>query len=63
MQNLKKVAKKIDIDNQSLEKLAKGTQDLLDNVLLIRKTPKYERLRGSEKIENSYIQDNLLNGW
>lgn len=38
-------------------------RDLLDNVLIVRKTPKYERLKDSEYIKHPYIQDILIKNW
>ena len=37
--------------------------DLLKNVLLVKKTPKYERLKNSKFIEHPYIQDVLIHNW
>lgn len=38
-------------------------RDLLDNVLIVRKTPKYERLKDTESIKHPYIQDILIKNW
>lgn len=43
--------------------LDSSTDHLLDNVLLVRKTPKYDRLKDSELIEHPYIRDILLKNW
>ena len=40
-----------------------AADDLLDNVLLVRKTPKYDRLKDSSLIQHPYIRDVLLNNW
>lgn len=38
-------------------------KDLLKDVLLVKKTPKYDRLKNSEMIKHPYIQDVLINNW
>lgn len=37
--------------------------DLLSDVLLVRKTPKFDRLKDSELIDHPYIQGKLINNW
>lgn len=55
MQNAKKMTKAVNLENQNFEKLAQGTRNLMDNVLLVRKTPKFERLKDSTFIKHNYI--------
>lgn len=38
-------------------------KDLLDDVLLVRKTPKFDRLKSSPLLENAYVKDVLMNNW
>lgn len=37
--------------------------NLLSDVLLVRKTPKYDRLKDSDLINHPYIQGKLINNW
>lgn len=37
--------------------------DLLANVLFVRKTPKYDRLKDSDLINHPYVRDVLLKNW
>ena len=38
-------------------------KDLLDDVLLVRKTPKFNRLKASPMLQNAYVKDVLMNTW
>ena len=51
--------------NESMAKALEGQNrhELFRNVLLVRKTPKYFRLKDTELIEHPYIRDVLLNIW
>jgi hypothetical protein len=42
---------------------AEQAKDLLKDVLLVKKTPKYDRLKDTEMIKHPYIQDVLINNW
>lgn len=42
---------------------AEQAKDLLRDVLLVKKTPKYDRLKDTEMIKHPYIQDVLINNW
>ena len=44
-----------ELDFQSDEENSSEGLELLKNVLLVRKTPKYERLKDSELIKHPYI--------
>ena len=48
---------------KGVQKLASSHRDLFKNVLIVRKTPKYQRLKDSEFIKHPYIQDVLLQNW
>ena len=48
----------------AMQKAVKAGGDLLRNVLIIRKTPRYERLKdNSAAINHPYVQNVLINGW
>lgn len=51
------------LDQENDPKLDEAARHLFDNVLLVRKTPKYDRLKDSPLIQHPYIRDVLLNNW
>lgn len=48
---------------QSAASSLNGASDLFKNVLIVRKTPRYFRLKDTEYINHPYIRDVLLGGW
>jgi hypothetical protein len=53
----------VSTESASLGNLGETAKNLFSNVLLVRKTPKYFRLKDSEEIQHPYVKDVLLENW